>query len=63
MADTGEDREITQRANAHQKEVVREMKKLVQTANLRSAKNKARSGSASYPKAKQPIPRDSRGAD
>ena len=32
MADTGEDREITQRANAHQKEVVREMKKLVQTA-------------------------------
>ena len=62
MADTGEDREITQRANAHQKEVVREMKKLVQTANVRSAKNKARSGSASHPKTKQPIPRDSHGA-
>jgi len=37
MADTGEDREIKQRVNAHQKEVVREMKELVQTANVRSA--------------------------
>jgi len=42
MADTGEDREIKQRANAHQEEVVREMKKLVQKANLRSAQNNAR---------------------
>jgi hypothetical protein len=40
MADTGEDREIKQRINAHQKEVIREMKALVQTATVRSAKNK-----------------------
>jgi hypothetical protein len=32
MADTGDDREIKQRVNAHQKEVVRKMKALVQTA-------------------------------
>jgi len=62
MADTGEDREITQRANAHQKEVVLETKKFVQTANLRSAKDKARSSSAKRPKTKQPIHRDSHGA-
>lgn len=43
MADTGEDREIKQRANAHQKEQIREMKKLVQKANERAAKNTARS--------------------
>ena len=42
MADTGEDREIKQRANAHQKEQIREMKKLVQKANERAAKNTAR---------------------
>ena len=58
MADTGEDREIKQRANAHQKETVREMKELVQTANVRPAKSKLRSRSTSDPKAKQRIPRD-----
>lgn len=30
MADTGEDREIKQRVNAHQAEVVRESKQLIQ---------------------------------
>jgi hypothetical protein len=49
MADTGEDREIKQRVNAHQKEVVRKMKALVQTANAWSAKNKVRSRSTSRP--------------
>jgi hypothetical protein len=52
MADTGEDREIKQRVNAHQKEVVREMKALAQTANVRSAKNKVESRSTSRPKTK-----------
>lgn len=42
MADTGEDREIKQRAYAHQKEEVREMKKLVQRANERTAKSTVR---------------------
>jgi hypothetical protein len=43
MADTGEDREIKQRMNAHQKEVVREMKALVQTTTVRSAKRQTTS--------------------
>ncbi len=30
MADTGEDRELKQRTNAHQAEIVRESKKLAQ---------------------------------
>jgi hypothetical protein len=58
MADTGEDREIKQRVNAHQKEVVREMKALVQTANVRSARDKVRSYGTSRPKPKLRIPRD-----
>ena len=62
MADTGEDREIKQRVNAHQKEAVREMKELVQTANARSAKSKERCRSTSQPKTKLRIPRDSHGA-
>ncbi len=62
MADTGEDQEIKQRVNAHQKEVVQEMKKLAQTANMRPAKNKVRSRSTGHPKAKQRIARDSHGA-
>jgi len=62
MADTGEDREIKQRVNAHQKEAVREMKELVRTANAGSAKSKGRSRSTSQPKTKLRIPRDSHGA-
>jgi hypothetical protein len=62
VADTGEDREITQRVNAHQKEVVREVKELVEIANVRSAKNNVRTRSTSHPKIKQGIPCDSRGA-
>jgi len=57
MADTGEDREIKQRVNAHQKEVVREMKGLVQTVNVRSAKNKVRSHTTGRAKTKLRIPR------
>ena len=62
MADTGEDREIKQRVNTHQKEVVREMKELQQTANVRSSKNNVRRRNTSDPKTKQRIPRDSSGA-
>ena len=62
MADTGEDREIKQRGNARQKEVIQEAKKLLQTLNVRSAKNKVRSPSPSRPKTKLRIPRDSPGA-
>ena len=62
MADTGEDQEIKQRVNAHQKQVVREMKERVQVANARSEKNKVLSRSRSDPKRKQRTPRDSRGA-
>lgn len=57
MADTGEDREIKQRVNAHQKEVVREMKVLVQTATVRSAKKQS---TKSRYKAAQNKIRDSR---
>jgi len=62
MADTGEGREIKQRVNAHQKEAVREMKELVRTANLRSAKIKGQSRITSHPKTKLRIPPDSHGA-
>lgn len=63
MADTGEDREIKQRANAHQKEQVREMKKLVQKANERVVKNTARNRNASHPKRRvRVVTPDSHGA-
>ena len=52
MADTGEDREIKQRTNAHQVEVVRESKKLVQKAKQPSARNKPRSRGTSHPRTK-----------
>ncbi len=57
MADTGEDREIKKRVNAHQKEVVREMKALVQTMNVRTAKNKVRRHTTGRPKTRLRIPR------
>jgi hypothetical protein len=62
MADTGEDREIKQRANAHQKEVVQEMNKLEQKAKERSVKNTMRTRSTSHPKTKLQVARDSHGA-
>ena len=61
MTDTGEDREIKQRVNAHQVELVREMKKLVQTAKDRSAKDRARSRGRSHPKTKLMDAQDSHG--
>jgi hypothetical protein len=54
MADTGEDREIKRRVNAHQKEVLQEMKCLVQMVSVRSAKNKVRSHITGRPKTIQP---------
>jgi len=40
MADTGEDREIKQRVSAHQAEVVRESKNLVEKAKPNPTKKK-----------------------
>jgi len=46
MPDTGEDREIKQRVNANEAEVIRESKKLMQKAkaDLNTRKKGARSG-------------------
>lgn len=52
MADTGEDRELKQRTNARQTEVLRESKKLAQKAKQPSARNKARSRGTSPPRSK-----------
>jgi hypothetical protein len=52
MPDTGEDRELKQRVNAHQAEVVRESKKLVQKAKQPSVRNKLRSRGTNHPKTK-----------
>jgi hypothetical protein len=52
MADTGEDREIRQRANAHEAEVVRESKKLSLRARPTSMKKKVTPGSTPRPKSK-----------
>ena len=47
MADTGEDREIKPRADAHEAEAVRESKELVRKTkeNLSSRKNASKTGS------------------
>ena len=55
MPDTGEDREVKQRVNAHQAEVVRESKKLAQKAKQPSVRNKLRSHGTSHPKTKSRI--------
>jgi hypothetical protein len=52
MPDTGEDREVKQRVNAHQAEVVRESKRLAQKAKQPSVRNKVRSRGTSHPKTK-----------
>jgi len=52
MPDTGEDRELKQRVNAHQTEVVRESKKLAQKAKQPSGKKEVRSRGTSHPKTK-----------
>ena len=41
MADTGEDREIRRRSNAHEAEAIRESKKLVANTKQRSARRKS----------------------
>ncbi len=41
MADTGEDREIKRRANAHEAELIRESRKLAATTKQGSAKRKS----------------------
>lgn len=54
MADTGEDREIKQRVNAHQAEVVRESKQLQQRNKRgRIAENVRRNASQPSPSGKK----------
>ena len=52
MPDTGENRELTQRVNAHQAEEARESKKLIQKAKQQSVRNKTRSPGKSPPQKK-----------
>jgi len=55
MADTGEDREINQRVSAHQTELVRESKNLVEKAKPNPTKKKmpSRKTGRPHPKAER----------
>lgn len=53
MADTGEDREIKQRANAHQAEVVRESKNLLAKTKPNPTKKKMPGRKTGRPQPKQ----------
>jgi hypothetical protein len=54
MADTGEDREIKQRANANEAEVIRESKELLRkTKEDLSTKKKARNAKSDRSKARK----------
>lgn len=57
MADTGEDREIKQRVNAHQAEVVRESKQLERRNESDQREKEARRSIPGSSRSKKPISR------
>ena len=57
MADTGEDREIKQRVNAHQAEMVRESKQLKQRKESDQREKEARRTMPGRSRSKKPISR------